>query len=182
MTNSSNTFSVEENPATAPDELAPTELLVDAPIQAPTEPFTIDTESKANWLVRKIIELRLYRDRVDEWADREKARTIHDENFLMMRYGAQLQSWALAQIDAFKGRRKSLCLPAGTVGFRHQAPRLVVTDSAKVIAWAREHCPTAVQLTEKLILTPLHEHLAQSGEVPAEGAEIQPAKEVFFVR
>jgi hypothetical protein len=144
--------------------------------------FVIDNENKANRLLRKLSELRSYRARVDEWAAREKARACHDEQFLLMRYGCQLQAWAAAQIAAQGGRRKSVSLPAGIAGFRHSPARLIVDDEAKVISWAKGDCPDAVRLVEKLSRSTLNNHFQQTGEIPTHGAHLEPECDEFYIR
>ena len=149
---------------------------------AASESFQIDNDGKANWLVRKIVELRAYRDRVDQWAASEKARAMHEEDFLMMRFGGQLRDWAAGQIAAFKGRRKSLGLPAGTVGFRRSPARLVVDDDASVIEWAKKSCPEAVEIVQKLSRSILKDYFERTGDMPTTGAHVQPENEDFFIR
>jgi hypothetical protein len=55
-------------------------LIADLPPSSPDQPFSISDEDKANWLVRKIVELRAYHGRVAAWAAKEsnaQAEAIH---------------------------------------------------------------------------------------------------------
>ena len=157
-------------------------LLADLPPTGHNQTFVIDNEDRANWLIRKIVELRAYHERVAAWAAREQSRAFHDEEWLMRRFGPELRAWAAVQIAAFKGRRKSINLPAGTVGFRHSAARLIVDHDSDVIAWAKTNCPDAITTVEKLSRAALKEHFEQTGELPSCGAHIDPESEDFYVR
>ena len=43
-----------------------------------------------------------------------------EEKTLMFLFGRQIEDWAKAEIEKLRGRRKSINLPGGTVGFRHE--------------------------------------------------------------
>ena len=79
--------------------------------------FCIDSAERANWLVRRVIEARAYGDRVRTWAAKEQKRAERDEAQLMYMFGRQLQDWVVQDLATHRGRRKSVSLPAGTVGF-----------------------------------------------------------------
>src|SRR2546423_389136 len=79
--------------------------------------FTVDSAEKANWVVRKIVASRAYRERVKQWAADETARSEKEEERLFYLFGRQLEAWARGEIDQLKGRRKCVHLPAGTIGF-----------------------------------------------------------------
>src|SRR4051812_10376686 len=80
--------------------------------------FRIDCEDHANWLIRKISDARQYAARVKEWAEQELRRAQREEQTLLFLFGRQIESWTECEIAKLKGRRKSLALPAGIVGFR----------------------------------------------------------------
>ena len=83
-------------------------------IEIPDERFRVVDEGSANFVVRKVIESRRYRDHVEEWAAAELRRAQRQEGFFLGRWGLELEEWARSQI-AQQFRRKSLALPAGTV-------------------------------------------------------------------
>jgi hypothetical protein len=144
--------------------------------------FAIDCEDHANWLVRKVLGAREYAQRVRDWSARELARAAREEQTLMFLFGRQIEQWTRAEIEKLNGRRKSICLPAGTVGFRTSNPRLQVDDEQVVIAWAKQHVPSAVVIVEKLAKSELNRMFEATGEVPPIGAHIEPSCETFFVR
>ena len=63
------------------------------------ERFSVRDAATASWLVRRINEARAYAKRVSEWAQRELKRAERDEEFLMRRFGSELQEWASKEIE-----------------------------------------------------------------------------------
>ena len=144
--------------------------------------FQIDSEDAANWLVKKIVAARAYAKHCDEWCEREKARARREEEFFWWRYGQQLREWASVRIREFNGRRKSVCLPAGTVGFRHEGPKLIVEDEQAVIAWARTNNADVVSVVERLSKSALNDLVERTGEMPDRGVRVEPEREAFYVK
>jgi len=146
------------------------------------ESFAVNDARQANWLVRRIVESRQYREHVQEWAAQELKRAEADEARLMYMFGSQLRAWASAEIEGHGGRRKSVALPAGTVGFRTAPVKLIVDDEKSVVAWAKTHHPEMVVVVEQVAKSALNDLLAQTGEIPEAGVHIEPAMEKFFVK
>jgi hypothetical protein len=154
---------------------------IDEQIDVPDR-FSIHDDATANWVVRKILEARAYAKHCDEWCAREQARARRDEEFLMLRYGPQLHEHARQRIGEQGGRRKSVNLPAGTIGFRHEGAKLLVDDEAKVIEWAKRNRPELVCVVERLSKSGLNQHLEATGEAPDVGVHIEPAREKFYIK
>ena len=148
----------------------------------PAQDFCIDSAERANWLVRRIVEARAYRERVRIWAEKEVRRASREERDLLHRFGPQLQGWVTSQIAQSKGRRKSINLPAGTAGFRKIGARLLVDDPAAALDWASQNCPKAVVTRQLLSKSILKDHILATGEVPDVGISLEPVRESFFVR
>jgi phage host-nuclease inhibitor protein Gam len=161
-----------------------TEIAILNPRNEPTVPneFHVHDDDSANWVIRKITEARAYSKRCAEWCDREQARAKREEEFFMFRFGQQLFQFARQKISEAGGRRKSVGLPAGTVGFRSEPAKLVVDDEAAVIAWAKQFVPELVGTVERLSKSGLNDHLEQTGEIPDAGVHIEPARERFYVK
>jgi hypothetical protein len=85
--------------------------------------FQIDSPQAANWLVRKVVETREYRRRVNAWADAEASRADQEESHLLRLLGSQLERWVTDELLRSRQKRRSLDLPAGRVEFR-TAPSL----------------------------------------------------------
>lgn len=151
-------------------------------LESVPQQFTITDEKTANWLVKKVVAAREYGLRVKTWAEQEQRRTQREEQSLMFLFGRQIETWVRDQIAAAGGRRKSLALPAGAVGFRTINSKLVVDDERIVIAWARTNCEKAIVVMEKLSKSSLDEHFEQTGELPEGGAHVEPAAERFYIK
>lgn len=144
------------------------------------EAFAVRDAESANWVVRKIGESRIYAARVKAWAAAELRRAERQEQFYLGRYGKQIEDWARRQIERQHDRRKSVSLPAGTIGFRTERTRLAIVDEKRLLTWAKSHLPAAVQTVETIQKTVLNQHLKLTGECP-DGAEIVGGTERFVV-
>jgi hypothetical protein len=170
--------------------------------------FAITDQQSANWVLRKIAAARSYARDVQEWAHAESVRAQREEQFFLWRFGAQLEAFARAEIEQLRGR-KSLKLPAGTIGFRAQPLRVHIQDEAQALEWARKNCPAAVRLTiemptldaeslrvwrewfasevpdarvlERLSKTELNRHFETTGEMP-DGGALDGGSDKFYVK
>jgi hypothetical protein len=147
----------------------------DLPPSAP-EGFEVRGRPSANWLVRKIVEARAYAEQVKEWAALEIRRAEREERFFLERFGHQLEAWTRPQISS--GRRKSLKLPAGTIGFRTESVHLEVKDETRLIAWCQHHLPDAIRVQTQVLKSLVNDHLEKTGEC----ADIAGGGERFYVR
>lgn len=118
---------------------------------------------------------------MQEWAAREVRRAQAEEKFFLYRYGHQLEEWTRRQLAAENGRRKSIRLPAGAVGFRTEPPRLAVRDEDELLRWCRDHLPAAVATAQHVLRSVVREHVAATGELPP-GAEPAEGGEKFFIK
>lgn len=166
-----------------PPTVCPADAEVDIEVlKSVPKAFCIEDERTANWLVRKIIAAREYAERVKLWSEQECRRAQREEMTLFFLFGRQAEAWAKGEIEKQKGKRKSIPLPAGVIGFRTVNACLQVDDEQAVLRWASEHCPSAVVVVKKLSRTELKGHFEKTGEVPPEGAHVEPRKETFFIR
>jgi len=145
------------------------------------ERFSVKDESSADWLVRKVVEADAHIRRVKEQAEREIRRTERERDFLLLRFGGDLQRWVKKQLQKDKGRRKSVLFLSGTAGFRQLAAKLVVEDEPTVIKWAKKHCRKAVVTVERLSKTVLNEHFESTGEL-GDGIRLEPVQERFYIK
>lgn len=161
-----------------------TVLLADVPAECvgvKPEGFSISDENSANWLIKKIVAARQYGERVKLWAAQEIARSERDEERLLFLFGGQLERWARFEIQKLNGRKKSLNLPSGQIGFRHQPLKLTIVNEDALLSWARQYCPQAIKTIEHLQRTPINQHFQCTGEIPS-GTEVEPEKEKFYIR
>ncbi len=160
------------------------ELALDDEWNQPSLPkeFRIRNEVTANWVVRKIVECRQYAERCQEWCRREQARARQREAFFLFHFGAQLREFARKTLAEDGGRRKSVFLPGGTIGFRAQPAKLVVDDETSVLNWAKRKMPALVHVSEHLSKSDLNDVFRTTGQIPDVGAHVEPATEQFFVK
>lgn len=144
--------------------------------------FAVDSAERANWMVRKVMDARQYAAQVKAWAEQELARANREEQTLLYLFGRQIEQWTKGELAQLNGRRKSIHLPAGCIGFRTSPTRLVVDDEKQVISWAKENLPVAVVSVEKLSKTTLNEYAERTGVIPDGGVHVEPQAEKFFIR
>lgn len=174
-------------------------------VQVP-DGFHIDDEANASWAVRKIVEVRAHAERVKRWAERELRRSERDEEWLLRRFGPELEAWLRAELRRRGGRRRSVALPDGTLGLRQQPPKLEIVEEPTALAWCERHLPHAMRvcvesegmtalelarwqrqheedarLKRQVLREPLTRHVAESGELP-DGCALRPAEDRFYVK
>jgi hypothetical protein len=142
--------------------------------------FEVVDAASASWACRKINEARAHARRSRAWADREIARARRDEERLMFLFGRQLQEFAEREIAKLKGRRRSVCLPGGTLAFRRTGPTLVFDDPEMVLAWAKANCADAVVVKEQVSKSMVNRHVESTGEIP-DGAHIDVGRDRFLI-
>ena len=144
-----------------------------------SDTFEVRDESSANWVVR-----RSWKPAHTPSTSRNGRRwnfggRRREEQFFLQHYGHQLEDWARARISKDR-RRKSIKLPAGTVGFRIEPTKVELKDDEKVIAWCRRSLPHALAVRTLIIRAVLTEHVRQTGECP-DGADITGGKQRFYI-
>jgi phage host-nuclease inhibitor protein Gam len=153
----------------------------DPPPELPAEGFRVHDDGSANWVVRKIVEARQYRERVERWAATEIRRSEQQERFFLDRYGRQLEEWCRQKLESDGGRRRSVSLPAGVVGLRRTHAGLDITDERKLLDWCKRHLKIAVAVRETVVRAALNDHFTGTGELP-EGVEVRVGGEKFYVK
>lgn len=145
------------------------------------EAFHVRDQQSANWVLKKIIAEREYRARCAVWFEAETRRSERREQFLMHRFGMELEEWTRQQIASKYGKRRSVHLPAGMLGFRTAPAKLVIADEPKLLAWCRQRLPTAVKVVESILKSEVGAYVKESGEIP-DGAELAGGGDKFFIK
>lgn len=148
----------------------------------PKTRFEVHDETSANWVVRKILEARAYRQRIRTWAEVEVRRAERQEQFFLGRFGRQLDRWLRSQLETRQSRQRSINLPAGRVGLRKQKPKLIVDDPEAVLEWAKQVAPNLVTVQESVSKSDLNSHLEQTGEFPARGVHLDEGGDRLVVQ
>jgi len=150
-------------------------------VAVPDEGFQIHDAASANWALRLIVAERDYQARTTAWYEAETRRSQQREAWLMHRFAGQLELWMRAELSKQYGKRRSIQLPAGVVGLRMQATKLVVVDDRALISWCRAELPAAIKTAEHILKSEVAAHVKASGEIPP-GAEIGGGGEKFFIK
>ena len=114
--------------------------------------FCIDSDGRAEWLLRKLANNKAEAVRVTQQAQEIIEALEADTADLMFRYGAALEQYCLAKLAAEGNRRKSVRFLQGTCSFRWQGPAVKIKDAAAALEWAKENAPAMIQeeTTERL--------------------------------
>ena len=142
--------------------------------------FAVTDEASANWVVRRIVAAPAYALRVKGWADAENRRARREEAFFLKRFGIELDAWLTQELAARQSRQKSINLPAGRVGRRKVADKLVIDDEQALLDWARVHLPEAVKAVETFRKSAVNDLFLTTGELPP-GVQIEPAHETLTI-
>lgn len=112
-----------------------------------SEGFHICDEGAANWVLRKLANIKSERARIEAQSAAMLKQLDTDEKSLMHRFGAELEEFARQTLAANGSRRRSLTLFQGTLAFRFVAPAMKVSDQEAAIRWAKENAPDLVSVT-----------------------------------
>ncbi len=151
-------------------------LIADAPAPCP-ETFCPDTEAGANWVLGKIADRRARAARIRENAERMARAEEREAEALEWRYTGALQHFLEAQTAG--GKRKSIRLFHGVIGYRTRPAGVQVTDLGAALAWAKDNLPAAV--VEALDRKVLSDRLTATGEA-LPFAALAPAEETFYIK
>ncbi len=170
-TTEAETLTAEEIAALIADAPAPYPEGINAEAFCPTDAAGVD------WVLKKIAaacaEAKLIRENMEAMA-----RAIErSADALEWKYGGAIQHFLEAQTEG--GKKKSIRLPHGVIGYRTRPAGLSVTDPAAALEWAKENLPDAVTL--HLDKKALAERLLDTGEA-LPFAALQPAEEVFYIK
>jgi hypothetical protein len=143
--------------------------------------FTIDSLSKADWAVARVLEAeaRIARRaalaselhaRIDAWLTKASASDNDSISCLTMLLRPYVESELATQ-----RRSRSLVLPSGTAQLRKLPDRLDITNPEAAMSWASEHRPEAIVIRKELSKSVLKSVIFKEGDaVPGVSAELGP--------
>ena len=139
--------------------------------------FTPDTAEKANWVLGLIADRRAAAARIRANAELMAREQDREADALEWRFGPALQAFVRKELEG--GKKKSVRLYNGVLGYRTKPAGVSVTDEAAALVWAAESLPAAVrQVLDKKALT---EALLTSGEA-LPFARLVSEEEVFYIK
>ena len=151
-------------------------LIADAPAESPAA-FVPTDAAGVDWVLGKIAGRRAAAARIRENAEKMARAEEREAEALEWKFGGDLQRFLATETDG--GKRKSVRLYHGVLGYRTKPAGVCVTDPGAALSWARENLPAAV--TEALDKKALTAALLGTGEVLSFAA-LQPAEEVFYIK
>jgi phage host-nuclease inhibitor protein Gam len=149
------------------------------------EAFCIDSDERAEWLLRKMGNLHAEKARVAAQAAEIVRQIDADLADLSFLYGAQLESYCRRKLAASGNRRRSVAFLQGTCAFRSVPAGLRVKDIAAALQFAQEALPSVVRTVQSLDSGAYREaaieRLKATGEV-LPGVETTPERDNFTVK
>src|SRR5579862_2500466 len=121
------------------DMIEPTPATTEQP-----EAFLIDTDERAEWLLRKLANLEAEKARVQAQAEQIVKQLDADAERLRFLFGAQLEEFCRRKIEQAGSRRKSVHFLQGSCCFRTVPASVKVTDSNAALCYAEENLPEAM--------------------------------------
>jgi phage host-nuclease inhibitor protein Gam len=150
------------------------------------EPFAVTNYTEGNWAVTKAIEATAmiaakeaqaaeWKKKIDDWLTKEKQEYI----YTVQKMEELLRPFAEKEVEGKKTRTVSF--PNGKAGFRKSPDKLEIEDEKATLAWAKEHKPEAVKVTESVLKTPLMEGFKATGELP-DGVKFVEGVDTFYLK
>jgi len=139
-------------------------------------PFVPDTADKVDWVLGRIADARARAARIRENAELMARDADRQAEGLEWQFGPALQAFAREQLT---GKKKSLRLFHGVIGYRTKPAGVTVGDEGAAIVWAKQNLPLAV--TERVDKKALAEALLSTGE-SVDFAAFTAAEEVFYIK
>lgn len=130
-----------------------------------------------DWVLGKIADARARAQRIRGNAELMARAEERSAEHLEWKYGPNLQTWLRAELAG--GKRKSVRLLNGVVGYRQKPAGVCITDPAAALAWVKENATVA--LIERLDKKALAQVLLENGEV-VPFARLEDAEEVFYIK
>ncbi|WP_394796975.1 host-nuclease inhibitor Gam family protein [Armatimonas sp.] len=134
------------------------------------EQFTIQSREHGEWYLRKLANIEAERQRIEAQAALMLRQLETDRNGLTGRYQSQFENLVRIELEASKGKRKSVTFFNGTAGFRTVASRLVIESEADALTTARLVAPATIttEAVERFDKAAFRAHAAEHFETTGE--------------
>lgn len=109
----------------------------------PPDPECPAADEVADWIVTRILDARAEQARIKQQYRPRLAQAEQREKGLLYRFGSWLECFTRARV----GKRKSVLLASGTVGFRKLKADVTVVGAQAAADWARQHAPQLLAVT-----------------------------------
>lgn len=146
------------------------------------QPFVIDSEDKAAWVVDKMVEADQRIERLQAQFQARLSELRAERQRLDDRFGAELENWARGEAE--RRKRRSVTLSTGTLAFRKVPGRLTIANAEDAQCGARQAGVDAFETREVFLPAVYREaaqaHLEETGEL-LPGVELVPERDSFSV-
>ena len=177
-----------EEPDTQPEDL----ITEDGEQYGFAADFVPVTEDDIERLLARQAALIAEAQRVTQRAARMADACTKQRQWITDHYGAMMEAYAKGAISRQGGKKKSVALLNGTLGYRTKAANIVIPaeTEADALAWAQENYTQAVKVTTSLSRSAIKEILEgtpggvvdkQTGELLT-WARVEPAENVFYIK
>lgn len=146
--------------------------------------FHITDRTSAEWVLEKMSQnatalkaLELRRETLLQNLERQQQEIERRAAWLNHRFGAELREWATSQLAGQK--RRSLQLDWGKIGFRKTHGAVKVFDVPNAVFWLEKHCPKAVQMEPKVLVSQIPENLRDA--LPTNCFDYTPPEDKFYI-
>jgi phage host-nuclease inhibitor protein Gam len=152
-----------------------------------TEPFTIDTPSKAAWAIACVLEAEERIAQRKALADEYKARldawlaSANNQDFNSISYLSFLLEPYVSDEVSKLHKSKTLSLPTGTASLRKLPDRLEITDNDTAIAYCEAEHPEAVIIKKELNKSILKDLILKQAE-PIPGVEAELGGDKLYIK
>lgn len=106
-----------------------------------------------------------------------KSRAWFEETYL-----PKLEAEARLMLDKQKGKKKSVDLLIGKIGFHAQPDKWEwPEDETELIEWCRKNCPMAIKVKESVSHTELKHYFEATGDLPP-GCTVHTVEDKFYAK
>jgi phage host-nuclease inhibitor protein Gam len=142
--------------------------------------FHIDSDSAAEWLLRKLANIETEKARIQAQAAKMVRQLDADAQRLKHLYEGELLDYCRRRLAEKGNRRRSVTFLQGTVAFRTVAPSVKVSDPAAALVYAHDNglpaVKTVVTLDAAAYRAQAEQHRQETGEL-LPGIETTPEHE-----
>jgi hypothetical protein len=128
-----------------------------------------------------MVEIQAEIERVTEAAALKVARLQDRLDGMNYVWFSALRDWAKAVIEKVGGKRKSVILDNGVLGFRTSPEKVVTESEAELIKWAETECIEAVTYHPRVSVTKVAEWEAKNKKLAPGRKTVEP-EEKFAIK
>lgn len=146
--------------------------------------FSVDSQEKLEWYLRKVGNLEAEKARVKAQAASILKGLDSDLASLQEHFGPQVEAFVMQELASRGGKTKTLKTLQGNCAFRTVPSRLVISDEEAAMREAAEYCPEALvtktSLDRAAFIAYAEKHASEDAEF-VQGVEVVPERQSFSI-